>query len=50
MLYRDASQLRVAYVLGPPPSRGGGLELEGGVNVPLRKYGVVHGTLIWSGT
>ena len=21
-----------AYVLGPPPSRGGGLELEGGVN------------------
>ena len=30
-LYRDAS--RAAYVLGPPPSRGGDLELEGGVNV-----------------
>ena len=23
------------YVLGPPPSRGGDLELEGGVNVSL---------------
>ena len=34
-LYRDAS--RAAYVLGPhpPPSRGGDLELEGGVNVSL---------------
>ena len=42
-LYRDAS--RAAYVLGPPPSRGGDLELEGRVNVSLRKYGVVHGTL-----
>ena len=31
--YRDA--LRAAYVLGPPPSRGGDLELEGGVNVSL---------------
>ena len=31
--YRDAS--RAAYVLGPPPSRGGDLELEGGVNVSL---------------
>ena len=30
-LYRDAS--RAAYVLGPPPSRGGDLDLEGGVNV-----------------
>ena len=30
---RDAS--RAAYVLGPPPSRGGDLELEGGVNVSL---------------
>ena len=29
--YRDAS--RVTYVLGSPPSRGGDLELEGGVNV-----------------
>ena len=27
-LYRDA--LRAAYVQGPPPSRGGDLELEGG--------------------
>ena len=32
-LYRDASQ--AAYVLGPPPSRGGDLELESGVNVSL---------------
>ena len=24
-----------AYVLGPPPSRGGDLELEGGVNMSL---------------
>ena len=31
--YRDAS--RAAYVLGPPPSRGGDLALEGGVNVSL---------------
>ena len=43
-LYRDAS--RAANVLGPPPSSGGDPELEGGVNVSLRKYGVVHGTLI----
>ena len=33
MLYRDAS--RATYVLGPPPSRGGDLELKGGVNVSL---------------
>ena len=32
-LYRDAS--RATYVLGPPPSRGGNLMLEGGVNVSL---------------
>ena len=32
-LYRDASW--AAYMLGPPPSRGGDLELEGGVNVSL---------------
>ena len=32
-LYRDASH--TAYVLGPPPSRGGDLELEGGVNVKI---------------
>ena len=32
-LYRDAS--RAAYVLGPPPSRGGDLEIEGRVNVSL---------------
>ena len=30
-IYRDAS--RATYLLGPPPSRGGDLELEGGVNV-----------------
>ena len=33
MLYKDAS--RAAYVMGPPPLRGGDLELEGGVNVSL---------------
>ena len=32
-LYRDASP--AAHVLGLPPSRGGDLELEGGVNVSL---------------
>ena len=32
-VYRDVS--RAAYVLRPPPSRGGDLELEGGVNVSL---------------
>ena len=32
-LYRDAS--RAAYVLDPPPARGGDLEQEGGVNVSL---------------
>ena len=25
----------ITYVLGPPPSRGGDLKLEGGVNVSL---------------
>ena len=34
-LYRDAS--RATIVLGPPPSRGGDLELEGGVNCVLVK-------------
>ena len=38
-----------AHVLGPPPARGGDLELEGGVNVSLLKYDVVQGTLTWSG-
>ena len=35
-LYRDAS--RAAYVLGPrpPPSRGGNLELEGGIRVLVK--------------
>ena len=33
MLYRDAS--RAAHMLGAPPSRGGDLELEDGVNVSL---------------
>ena len=32
-------------MVGPPPSRSGDLEQEGGVNVSLRKYGVVHGIL-----
>ena len=33
MLYRDA--LQAAYVLSPSPSKGGDLELEGGVNMSL---------------
>ena len=33
-LYRDAS--RGAYMLGPPPARGGDLELEGGVSVIVK--------------
>ena len=36
-------------MLSPPPSRGGDLKLEVGVNVSLCKCGVVHRTLIWSG-
>ena len=35
MHYIDRDALRATYVLGPPPSRGGDLELEGGVNVSL---------------
>ena len=38
-----------AHVLGPHPSRGGDLELEVRVNVSLGKYGIVQGTLTWSG-
>ena len=34
--YRDAS--RGAYVLGPPPTRGGDLELEGVVNACHVEY------------
>ena len=33
--YIDMHREQAAYVLGPPPSRGGDLELEGGVNVSL---------------
>ena len=36
-LYRDASRT-AAYVLGPPPSRGRDLELEGGVNACHVEY------------
>ena len=44
-LYRDAS--RAVYVLSPlpPPSRGGDLELEGGISVFVK---IRRGTLIWS--
>ena len=31
-----------AYVLGPPPSRGGDLELEGGVNACHIEYVRTH--------
>ena len=30
--YIEMHRVPAAYVLGPPPSRGGDLELEGGVN------------------
>ena len=33
--YIDMHRGTVAHVLGPPPSRGGDLELVGGVNVSL---------------
>ena len=36
--YRDASQPD-AYIMDPPPSRGGDLELEGGVS---RSLHVIH--------
>ena len=49
MHYIEMHRGPAANVLGLPPSRGGDLELEGGVNVSLRKYGVVHGTLTWFG-
>ena len=32
MRYIEMHRGPAAYVLGPPPSRGGDLELEGGVN------------------
>ena len=49
MRYIEMHRGPAAHVLGPPPSRGGYLELEGGVNVSLGKYGVVQGTLTWYG-
>ena len=46
MLYRDAS--RDEYVLGPPPSRGGDLELEGGVSVLVKIWHSTWNTyLVW---
>ena len=46
MLYRDAS--RDEYVLGPPPSRGGDLELEGGVSVLVKIWRSTWNTyLVW---
>ena len=48
MRYIEMHRGPAARGLGPPPSRGGDLELEGGFKV-LWKYGVVHGTLTWSG-
>ena len=35
MHYIEMHRRPTAHVLGPPPSRGGDLELEGGVNVSL---------------
>ena len=45
-LYRDAS--RVAFLLGSPPSRGGDLELEGGVSVLVKIWHSTWNTyLVW---
>ena len=38
MHYIEMHRGLAAYVLGPPPSRGGDLELEGGVNACLVEY------------
>ena len=35
MRYIEMQRGPAAQVLGPPPSRGGDLELEGGVNVSM---------------
>ena len=45
-LYRDASW--AAYVLGLPSSRGGDLELEGGVSVLVKIWRSIWNTyLVW---
>ena len=36
MLYRDASRAAHVKKIGSPPSRGGDLELEGGVSVLVK--------------
>ena len=38
MHYIEMHREPAAYVLGPPPSRGGDLELEGGVNACHVEY------------
>ena len=38
MRYIEMHRGPAAYELGPPPSRGGDLELEGGVNACHVKY------------
>ena len=38
MRYIEMHHGRTTYVLGPPPSRGGDLELEGGVNACHVEY------------
>ena len=38
MRYIEMHHGPAAYVLGPPPSRGGDLELEGGVNACHFEY------------
>ena len=39
MRYIELHRRPAAYVLGPPPSRGGDLQLEGGVNACHVGYG-----------
>ena len=38
MCYKEMYSGAAAYLLGPPPSRGGDLELEGGVNACRVEY------------
>ena len=41
MRYIEMHRGPAAYVLGPPPSRGGDLELEGGVNACHARFGIL---------
>ena len=49
MRYIEMHRGSATYVLGPPPSRGGDLELEGGVNACHVEYvSSVEGGGVWA--